>query len=208
MNPSTDSESLRLLAESVRATMTGASGARLDAALADLGWLDMLAEMPETAVPLVFRLLGESGARAPVLNDVMLRASGGMPGGTLPLPFTGGTWVVWERADLSSSAIDEELPIRTVPQGEPVPRERWRRGGWRRVGGWSGPVGRCCRWRVNTLWTASNSGDASALSKRSGIGWPRHSSRSRGPRRPCTPPPKNRTVWRACWPRPPPARRR
>ncbi len=138
MDSSTDSGSLRLLAESVRTTMAGASGAKLDAALADLGWLDMLTEMPDTAIPLVFRLLGESGAHAPVLNDVMLRASGGVPGGTLPLPFTGGTWVVWERADISSSTIDEELPIRAVPQGGPMPREALAAGrlalGWWLVG--------------------------------------------------------------------------
>ncbi len=34
----------------------------------------MLDEMPRTAIPLVFRLLGETGAHAPVLNDVVLRA--------------------------------------------------------------------------------------------------------------------------------------
>ena len=79
--------------------MTAASGAELDAALADLGWLDMLDEMPDIAIPLVFRLLGETGAHAPVLNDVVLRAAGRAPGGTMPLPFTGGSWVVWERTD-------------------------------------------------------------------------------------------------------------
>jgi len=130
-----DSESLRLLAESVRTTLAGSSGAKLDAALADLGWLDMLAEMPETAIPLVFRLLGETGAHAPVLNDVVLRASGGAPGGTVPLPFTGGSWVVWERGDISGSTIDDELPIRAVPQGEPVSREALA-AGWLALGWW------------------------------------------------------------------------
>ena len=79
--------------------MTAASGAKLDAALADLGWLDMLDEMPDMAIPLVFRLLGETGAHAPVLNDVVLHAAGMRPGGTMPLPFAGGSWVVWERTD-------------------------------------------------------------------------------------------------------------
>ena len=79
----TDPESLRLLADSVRTTMTessSASGEELDAALTDLGWLDMLDEMPDVAIPLVFRLLGETGAHAAVLNDVVLCATGGATG--------------------------------------------------------------------------------------------------------------------------------
>jgi len=130
-----DSESLRLLADSVRTTMTTTSGAKLDAALADLGWLDMLDEMPDTAIPLVFRLLGETGAHAPVLNDVVLSAAGGMPGGTLPLPFAGGSWVVWERGDGPSSAIDDELPIHRVAQGDPLPLAALH-AGWRALGWW------------------------------------------------------------------------
>lgn len=123
MDPSTDTESLRLLADSVRTTMTGACGTELDAALAELGWLDMLQEMPDAAIPLVFGLLGETGAHASVLNDVMLRALGRAPGDTLPLPVTGGAWVIWERREVCGTVIDEELPIRTVPQADPVPPE-------------------------------------------------------------------------------------
>ncbi len=130
-----DAESLRLLAESVRTTMTGRSGAALDAALGDLGWFDMLTEMRDTAVPLVFRLLGETGAHAPILNDVMLSASGGAHGGTLTMPFAGGRWVVWERGDIPASAIDAELPIREVPDGEPAPREALA-AGWLALGWW------------------------------------------------------------------------
>lgn len=123
MDPSTDREELQLLADSVRDTMTDpsiASGAKLDAALTDLGWLDMLDEIPDFAIPLVFGLLGETGAHAPVLNDVVLHAAGDAPGGTLPLPFAGGSWAVWERSDGSTSALDGELPIHLVPQGVPV----------------------------------------------------------------------------------------
>lgn len=134
MDPSTDPASLHLLAESVRTTMSTSSGAKLDAALSDLGWHDMLSEMPDAAIPLVFRLLGETGAHAPVLNDVVLCAAGGNPGGTLPLPFAGGSWVVWERADGPGPAIDDELPVRAVPQGNPVPRAALAAG--RRALGW------------------------------------------------------------------------
>ncbi|BBZ51018.1 acyl-CoA dehydrogenase [Mycobacterium heidelbergense] len=115
-----DSGALQMLADSLRAIMSAASGAKLDAALSDLGWYDMLYEMPSTAVPLVFRLLGETGAHAPVLNDVVLCAAGATPGGTLPLPFAGGASVAWERGDGPSSALDDELPIHPVRQGDPL----------------------------------------------------------------------------------------
>ncbi|MGO9158078.1 acyl-CoA dehydrogenase family protein [Mycobacterium sp.] len=119
-----DPEALQMLADSLRTTMSAASGAKLDAALSDVGWLDMLDEIPDVAVPLVFRLLGETGAHAPVLNDVVLRAGGRAPGGTAPLPFAGGSWVTWERGGVGegpTSAIDSELPIHSVREGDPLP---------------------------------------------------------------------------------------
>ena len=130
-----DPESLRLLAESLRTTMSAASGAKLDVALTDLGWRDMLDEMPDTAIPLVFKLLGETGAHAPVLNDVVLCAAGDAPGGALPLPFAGGSWVLWERRDHPETAIDESLPIHPVPQQDPLPSAALQ-AGWRAVGWW------------------------------------------------------------------------
>ena len=116
-----DPEALQMLADSLRTTMSAASGAKLDAALSDVGWLDMLNEIPDVAIPLVFRLLGDTGAHAPVLNDVVLRAAGRAPGGTTPLPFAGGSWVTWERGDHPTSAIDGELPIHPVQEEEPLP---------------------------------------------------------------------------------------
>lgn len=115
-----DPEAMQMLADSLRTTMVAATGAKLDAALADLGWLDMLDEIPQFAIPLVFRLLGETGAHAPVLNDVVSRASGD----TVTLPYAGGSWVVWERRESSGgsgSAIDADVPIHRVPQGDPLP---------------------------------------------------------------------------------------
>lgn len=135
MDPTgTDAESLQLLTDSVRTTMSAASGAKLDAALTDLGWLDMLDEIPHIAIPLVFRLLGETGTDAAVLNDVVLRAAGRTPGDTLPLPFAGGSWVRWERWDGSGSAFDGELPIHRVPQADPLPSVALSAG--RRAVGW------------------------------------------------------------------------
>ncbi|MFD7999312.1 acyl-CoA dehydrogenase family protein [Streptomyces mirabilis] len=120
-----------LFAQTLRKTMTAASGRALDTALAELGWSDLLTEVPDVAVPLTFGLLGETGAHAPLLNDVLLHAAGRAVGGTPPLPCTGGAWVVWERTDEAGDALDGELPLRTVAAGDPVPLAAGRRAlGW------------------------------------------------------------------------------
>lgn len=121
MEQAPDPEALQMLADSLRSTMESASGNELDAALAELGWLDMLDEIPDVAIPLVFGLLGETGAHAPILNDVVAHAAGLKAGGTVPLPFAGGAWVVWERTGQAGSALDEQLPIHRVAQGDPLP---------------------------------------------------------------------------------------
>jgi hypothetical protein len=118
---SVDTESLQLLEDGLRKTMATTSGQQLDAALAELGWLEMLDELPDTAVPLVFRLLGETGAHAPVLNDVILRAAGREGGGTVPMRYTGGSWVVWARSGEPSSVLGDELPIHPVGEGDSAP---------------------------------------------------------------------------------------
>ncbi len=115
---------LQLLSDSLRTTMVAVTGAKLDAALTELGWLDMLDEIPDIAIPLVFRLLGETGAHAPVINDVVLRAAGCAGGGIVPLPYAGESWVVWARTDEATLALDAELPIRRVSEGDPVPLAR------------------------------------------------------------------------------------
>jgi hypothetical protein len=130
-----DGESLELLADALHKTMDTASGRELDEALAELGWVDMLDEMPDIAIPLVFRLLGETGAHAPVVNDVVLHAAGQPLGGTVPLPYAGGSWVVWERTDRPSTALDRDLPIHRVAAGAPVPVAAARRAlGWWLIG--------------------------------------------------------------------------
>jgi hypothetical protein len=130
-----DTESLDLLAEAMRKTMLAASGAELDVALGDLGWREMLHEMPDIAIPLVFRLLGETGAHAPVINDVLLHAAGRPLGETVPMPFAGGAWVVWERTDRATDVLDPELPLHRVAGGNPLPLGAGRRAtGWWLVG--------------------------------------------------------------------------
>lgn len=122
-----DAESLRLLEDALATTMAEVSGRDLDLALAELGWLDMLDEIPDVTVPLVFRLLGQTGAHASILNDVVLREAGCDAGGTLPLPFAGGSWVRWERTGQAGPGLGGDLPLRRVPEADPVPLAAGRR---------------------------------------------------------------------------------
>jgi len=120
-----------LLAETLRKTMTAVSGPELDAALTEFGWADLLASSPDVAIPLVFGLLGETGAHAPLINDVIL----GAVGGTVPLPYAGGSWVVWERAGGAGATLDGDVWLRPVEVGAPVPMAAGRRAlGWWLVG--------------------------------------------------------------------------
>jgi hypothetical protein len=116
-----DADSLELLEDGLRKTMLAKSGPELDAALTELGWAEMLSDMPDVAVPLVFRLLGETGSHASVLVDVVLHATGNEIGGTLelPLPYAGNTWVVWDRTGRVASALGG-LPLRREDEGYPI----------------------------------------------------------------------------------------
>lgn len=119
-----DAAELALLSDTLRAAMMARGD--VAAALTDLGWPDLLAESPE-ATWLVFRLLGETGAHAALLNDVIL---GHATQETVPLPYAGGTWVTWERGG-TGTGLDPELPLRVVPTGDPVPLAAGRRAlGW------------------------------------------------------------------------------
>ncbi|BBX15592.1 acyl-CoA dehydrogenase [Mycolicibacterium duvalii] len=131
MDQDMDAKSLEMLEDTLRKTMLSASGPELDTALAELGWAEMLSDIPDLAIPLVFRLLGETGAHASVLNDVMLETIGGLPGGTPPMPYTGGGWVVWERIPSDDCPTLGGLPLRGVPDGELM-----RMGEARRAVGW------------------------------------------------------------------------
>ncbi|WP_198653467.1 acyl-CoA dehydrogenase family protein [Actinocorallia populi] len=138
-----DAEERELLAEALRRTMTTtAHGRDLDKALVELGWPDLLAEAPDVAVPLVFELLGETGAHAPVLNDVLLQAAGNLLGGTLPLPYAGGSLVVWERdGQGEANTLDADLPLRAVSSGD-IPEGAALAAGRRALGWWLTGTGR------------------------------------------------------------------
>ncbi len=124
-----DSASLDLLEDGLRKTMLASSGPALDAALADLGWADMLTDMPDQAIPLVFRLLGETGSHASILNDVVVQTAGREFHGLPELPYAGGGWVVWEPSG-EPTALGE-LPLHRVEEGEAL-----RLGPARRAVGW------------------------------------------------------------------------
>ncbi|MET8976517.1 acyl-CoA dehydrogenase family protein [Streptomyces sp. NPDC004539] len=104
-----------LLEETLRKALATGTG------LGELGWPEMLDE--EGVVPLLFRLLGETGAWVPVVNDVVLREAGRELGGTAPLPFAGGGWVEWGR--------EAPFDVRRVSGGSAVPLGDGRRAlGW------------------------------------------------------------------------------
>ncbi|MGV9800372.1 acyl-CoA dehydrogenase family protein [Mycobacterium sp. NPDC003449] len=109
--------------------MLAKSGPDLDAALTELGWADMLSETPDQAIALVFRLLGETGSHASVLNDVVLQSSRRPPDGLPVLPYAGGIQVVWERPaadEIDQWVLDNStpldvlggLPLRRVNEGD------------------------------------------------------------------------------------------
>jgi alkylation response protein AidB-like acyl-CoA dehydrogenase len=113
---------LELLEDGLRKTMLSKSGPELDAALMELGWAEMLSDMPDVAVPMVFRLLGETGSHASVLVDVVLHATGNTIGDTveLPLPYAGNTWVVWDRTGVGDGTTLGGLPLRREEEGYPI----------------------------------------------------------------------------------------
>ncbi|MFJ4820854.1 acyl-CoA dehydrogenase family protein [Streptomyces sp. NPDC088801] len=118
-----DAAERALLEEALRKTLTtSAPGVEPDAGLAQLGWGEMLTQEPDTAIPLVFRLLGETGAQAPVLNDVVLLGAGRPLGGTPPLPYAGGAWVRWAREDgAPAGPLDPGLPLLRAEPGNLPP---------------------------------------------------------------------------------------
>ncbi|MFD4404897.1 acyl-CoA dehydrogenase family protein [Nocardia sp. NPDC058499] len=144
-----DTDEQTLLTDTLRKTMAAAGGAELYPALRELGWYELLTDSAEIAVPLAFRLLGETGTHAPLINDVLAYAAGRPFGEPIPLPFTGGRWVLWTEQSGSGPAagvtpepryraeptvlLDPELPLSVLgaaaesPAAEPVPLAQARR---------------------------------------------------------------------------------
>jgi alkylation response protein AidB-like acyl-CoA dehydrogenase len=84
-------EERELLERSVQHAASSATGADLDAALAELGWPDALAADPRTAVSVVFEAQGRAGSTSSALSDVLAVALGVHPEGvSVVLPSLGG----------------------------------------------------------------------------------------------------------------------
>lgn len=81
-----DDQEQELLTAGVRAAMTAHTGADLDAALADLGWLDLLDALPDIACEIVFTTQGETNAASTALDDLVLGALGADRHATLVMP--------------------------------------------------------------------------------------------------------------------------
>ncbi|RDI56130.1 acyl-CoA dehydrogenase family protein [Nocardia mexicana] len=116
-----DTHEWELLTATLRKTMAAADRRDVDAALAELGWPELLAEAPTVAASTVCRLLGETGSHASVLDDIVGHAAQSADAGPIPLPFAGGMWVVWDRESEPGRSLDEELPLRTVATGAELP---------------------------------------------------------------------------------------
>ncbi|WP_231643753.1 acyl-CoA dehydrogenase family protein [Mycolicibacterium baixiangningiae] len=146
MAPAMDPDSIGLLEDGLRKTMLSLSGAELDAALADMGWADMLSEMSEQSIPLVFRLLGETGSHASILNDVVMLTASGEAGDTPALPYAGGGWVVWDYDAADDSTALGGLPLRRVEEGGHLRLPDARRAvGWWLVGSARAMLTLACR---------------------------------------------------------------
>jgi len=77
-----DAQERASMVETVRGALADAvanGGKDIDAVLASLGWLDLLAEEPDDAIGIVFGALGATNATATALDDVMAVALGRAP---------------------------------------------------------------------------------------------------------------------------------
>jgi hypothetical protein len=79
-----DAAERAVMAETVRgaiahALATGDASADVDAALAKLGWLEMLGDDPDDAIEIVFGALGAANATAAAIDDVIASALGQKP---------------------------------------------------------------------------------------------------------------------------------
>ncbi|GAA2401925.1 acyl-CoA dehydrogenase family protein [Actinomadura vinacea] len=114
-----DASDLALLSSGLRSAMETEAPDGLDAALVELGWHDLLEEAPDEAVALVFGLLGETGAHAPVLNDVLLHSMKRPLGGVVALAESG---LAFGRPCVASDGLDPALGLCRV-EWEPLGAE-------------------------------------------------------------------------------------
>ena len=139
--------------------MLSTSGAELDAALAELGWADMLSDMPERGDTAGVPAAGRN--RFARLGSQRRGAADRRPRGTArprrcPTPAAAG-WCGTTAAAEQSSALGG-LPLRRVDEGEPLRLADARRA----VGWWLvGSARAMLAWPASMRWTGSSSASRS-----------------------------------------------
>jgi hypothetical protein len=93
-----DPGELHLFASSLRQLVADQDGEDLDRALADLGWLDALAEEPSSAVPALFEAIGAAAVSTSALHHVLATGLGTADPVVLPAlgsaePSASGLWL-------------------------------------------------------------------------------------------------------------------
>ncbi len=114
-----DAAERALLETTVRDALANAESA--DRALAELGWLDMLAGEPDDAIAIVFEALGAANASATVIDDVVVSALGFEPGPErAALLFGWGRSLATSRATTASELLVGRtfVPMSSVGVGE------------------------------------------------------------------------------------------
>jgi hypothetical protein len=119
-----DAAERSLLAETVRNAIADADKdaggvGPIDAILAQLGWLEMLADAPRDAVDVVFGALGSANAMATVLDDVLASALGTKPRRDLAVLLPRfAAWDAPGRIDQGQLHADGLATARAVTAGE------------------------------------------------------------------------------------------
>jgi hypothetical protein len=98
-----ESEDLELFERSLRHAVESGSGLGLDAALAEVGWHELLEIDERAAVSLLFELQGRSGATSSALDAVLARALGKEAGAVVLPPL--GQWRAPGRLDGDRLAV-------------------------------------------------------------------------------------------------------
>jgi len=119
-----DADERTAMQETVRgaladAVASGGEAADLDAVLAQLDWLEMLADEPGDAIDIVFGSLGATNATATALDDVLLSALGREPSAEIAVVLPRfGAWDVPGRIEASDLRVEGLATARSAAAGE------------------------------------------------------------------------------------------
>lgn len=107
-------DDLELFARSLEHATSSATGAALDAALDELGWLDALDDDRRAAVSLLFELQGRTGAVSSALGAVIASAAGLPRGTVVVLPGFARGVVLGPAGDGAVGGLDPDLGLHLV----------------------------------------------------------------------------------------------